>query len=122
MSTQRREQRKFHRVSFEQDVTLRWEGQSCSVKVQDLSLNGARVAFRGPAPPAIGTQVTLYIPLTGRQEITMTARVVHHDRNTLGLERVAIDLDSISHLRRVVANKLSDPGLLARDLAALEQS
>jgi len=41
------------------------------------------------------------------------------DNNTVGIRCESIDLDSISHLRRLVELNLGDPELLNRELSAL---
>ena len=49
----------------------------------------------------------------------MEARVVHVEGRYAGLRCLAIDLDSVTHLRRLVELNLGDPALLERELSAL---
>ena len=52
----------------------------------------------------------------------MTAGIAHVDGNRAGLLCRSIDLDSVTHLRRLIELQLGDPALLERDLAELIQS
>ena len=49
----------------------------------------------------------------------MKARVSHVEWRYAGLRCLAIDLDSVTHLRRFVELNLGNPELLERELSAL---
>ena len=49
----------------------------------------------------------------------MTALVAHVDARQLGLLCTHSDLDSVTHLRRLIELQLGDPSLLERDLGEL---
>ena len=49
----------------------------------------------------------------------MEATVVHHQGQDYGLACREIDLDSVTHLRRLVALNLGDAALLERELTLL---
>jgi hypothetical protein len=51
--------------------------------------------------------------------ITMETRVVHREGDDAGLRCLSIDLDSVTHLRRLVELNLGDPALLDRELSEL---
>ena len=55
--------------------------------------------------------------LKGR--ITMAAQLAHVNGDRAGLLCLGIDLESITHLRRVIELNLGDPALAERDLKAL---
>jgi len=51
--------------------------------------------------------------------ISMNAKVVHIDNNHLGFECENLDIDSSTHLRRLIELNLGDPELLNRELSEL---
>ena len=54
-----------------------------------------------------------------RDQISMETRVAHEQGRYIGLLCLAIDLDSITHLRRLVELNLCDPNLLEREVSVL---
>lgn len=118
------ERRNFTRVLFQ---TSGWLSTDCDnrpvqvqvpVQVQDLSLKGALVSAREPF--AVGTMCQLTVPLTeSHYRITMSMQVAQVQQQNIGLVCCSIDLDSVTHLRRLIELQLGDPALLERDLATL---
>ena len=49
----------------------------------------------------------------------MDVWVAHEENKELGLKCKDIDVDSITHLRRLIELNLGDPDLLERELSAL---
>ncbi|MCH8538340.1 MAG: PilZ domain-containing protein [Alkalimonas sp.] len=113
------EHRRFSRISFPGPARLNTQGQHYDTELLDISLNGALV--RCPAAwPQDSTSVTLHLPLAETEaEIVMTASVVHQNEQQLGLHCEAIDLESISHLKRLVQLNLGNEHLLERELSEL---
>ena len=67
-------------------------------------------------------RMQLDVPLAETEDcISMTAGIAHVDGNRAGLLCRSIDLDSVTHLRRLIELQLGDPALLERDLAELIQ-
>ena len=52
-------------------------------------------------------------------EIRMSITVAHHEKNHYGLSCREIDLDSVTHLRRLVTLNAGDDALLTREIALL---
>ncbi len=76
----------------------------------DISLKGALV----------GRRLRLEVRLADSPlAIRMETEVAHCDEGRLGLHCVAIDLDSMTHLRRLMELNLGDPALLERELFSL---
>lgn len=115
------ERRRFSRISFEAPAALVLGGHRATVSVIDLSLQGALLRVPpGAALPDIGSDCELQLALgDDASAIRMPARVAHHDGRDLGLVCSEIDLDSVTHLRRLIGLNLHDPALLDRDLMAL---
>ena len=114
------ERRHFVRVGFDAPALLTTATDAYSVHVQDLSLKGALLLVPAQASLAAGLQCQLTIPLadTGNH-IAMSAEVAHTQGRHTGLLCRGIDLDSVTHLRRLIELQLGDPALLERDLGEL---
>lgn len=112
--------RKFSRVPFEADACLFLPDGEHPVKVLDLSLKGALIRPVEPIYITVGSVGTLKLPLDGSaSSIRMEIAVIHHLRNHYGLSCRDIDLDSVTHLRRLVALNLGDESLAEREFSAL---
>ncbi len=114
------ERRHFARVGFDAPAQLATAHRRFDVKIIDLSFKGALV--RVPASVALtpGTLCGLSVALaeTGTS-ITMSTEVAHVEGDHLGLLSRGIDIDSMTHLRRLIEFHLGDPALLQRELKAL---
>lgn len=115
------ERRRFHRVNFFVDAWLQDSNGRVACTVQDLSLKGALVLLESlPQPMSFVTPLTLHIGLPDSSDhIHMQVRISRVHDDSLGLECEAIDLDSITHLRRIVELNIGDSSLLERELHAL---
>ena len=112
--------RKFSRISFNTPARLQVAGGEPLVEVIDISLKGALVRPVGDLVLAIGSPAVLNVRLDdGETLIRMVATVVHHEAGRYGLVCTEIDLDSVTHLRRLVELNLGDETLLERELAIL---
>ncbi len=121
--TKRQEQRHFTRVPFDAHAALiahggrRFEG-----RLLDLSLKGALLDRPSGWDTAPGEPCELEIRLGEAAEhalIRMQGRIAHLEETRLGLCCEQIDLESISHLRRLLELNLGDARLLERELAEL---
>lgn len=114
------ERRRFTRISFDANSELTYEGQSWSVHLMDLSFKGALVSCEHPLSCNSGDDVTLSIHLPDSQ-ITLTFPCVlsHQEQQHIGLSFGAIDLDTLTHLRRLVELNIGDSDLLERELEHL---
>ncbi|MFT4243339.1 MAG: PilZ domain-containing protein [Acidovorax sp.] len=114
------ERRHFVRVGFDAPALLTTASAAYSVHVQDLSLKGALLLVPAQASLEPGALCQLTIPLadTGNH-IAMSAAVAHLQGRHAGLLCRGIDLDSVTHLRRLIELQLGDPALLERDLGEL---
>ena len=112
--------RHFSRIHFNTDGKLFFPDGECAVEVIDLSLKGALVQLAAPAPLQAGQRCTLRLSLAANGEgIRMEAEVAHVEGLGIGLRCIEIDLDSITHLRRLVELNLGDDSLLHRELEFL---
>lgn len=111
--------RQFWRAAFEAPVRLTTHAGLVYGRLCDISLRGALV--EGPAgwAPDAGEECLLQIDLAPGQSVSMWARVGHAAAPLFGLRCVSLDLDSATHLRRLLALNAGDAALLERELAAL---
>jgi pSer/pThr/pTyr-binding forkhead associated (FHA) protein len=114
-----KQQRQFSRIPFDVSVTLQTAQQSWETELIDISLHGALIK----APQTFDAdQEQLYqlaIHLEGGPDICMDVMISHHENEELGLRCEDIDVDSITHLRRLIELNLGNPQLLERELSVL---
>ncbi len=114
------ERRHHSRIAFHTPARLVVDDTSIDVVVLDISLKGALIEL--PANKSVGQDATgtLHVTLTEMDDqISMSVRVAHNKGLHAGLLCLAIDIDSVTHLRRLVELNLGDPKLLERELSAL---
>ncbi|SEA62590.1 PilZ domain-containing protein [Alkalimonas amylolytica] len=114
--------RRFHRIPFHGPANLKVAGESYATELLDLSLKGALVS-KPDDFPAHTQFFELHVPLQDSVlNISMQVRVAHQTDAILGLHCEKIDLDSISHLKRLVQLNLGDDQLLERELSELSHA
>ena len=116
------ERRHHSRIAFHSPATLVFPERSLEVVVLDISLKGALIRLPAESTIETGAICLLHVQLneTGiNDRISMETRVAHNEGHYAGLLCLTIDLDSVTHLRRLVELNLGDPELLDRELSAL---
>jgi hypothetical protein len=112
------ERRKFHRISFDAPVAIEQKGLKTVTEVIDISLKG--ILLKNPSLPLNGNQdCTLNIALSDEAHIILTGRIVYQNPKGLGFEYEHIDLESMSHLRRILELNSTSEDLLDREFEAL---
>ncbi len=114
------DRRRFQRVDFFTTAWLCDSNGRQTCQVHDLSLKGALVAVPEGNLASLVTPITLEIHLCESADIVrMEVSVMHEREGVYGLRCERIDVDSLTHLRRLVELNLGDTTLLERDLHAL---
>ena len=114
------ERRCFQRILFDAPVKLDYQSISRTTCLIDISLKGALVKAPEDWQLSIGCRLDLSVALNGADSaIHMQAQVAHIEPGQIGLLCDGIDMQSITHLRRLVELNLGDNALLERDLQAL---
>ena len=115
------QRRHFSRVLFKAKATLNSHLHSHDCEVLDLSLKGALVRVVDTQHWTPELKCTLELELDNDRQviILMQTTIAHREGNILGLKCAGIDLDSITHLRRLVELNVGDESVLQRDLNAL---
>lgn len=117
-----RNRRKYSRISYQSKASLFLPDGEHLVDVLDLSLKGALIHPVGDMFVTVGTNCTLKIRLDDvGTSIRMEATVVHHMLNYYGLACRDIDIDSVTHLRRLVELNLGDETLAEREFSLLSE-
>ncbi len=117
MSSNRRQ---FSRIHFQTEARLYFSGGELDVEILDLSLKGALVKGHPGIFVKVGAPCTIKIRLDEMGTlIRMECTVVHREHGHYGLACREIDLDSVTHLRRLVELNLGDETLLSRELTTL---
>lgn len=118
------EKRHFTRIPFDARYTLSRSGQTDTFhgEVLDISLKGALLHHGDTSALKTGEVFDLTLILDTELELTMVASVVHVEAETVGVHYDAIDVDSITHLRRILELNLGDVELLERELSEMIQS
>ena len=111
--------RHYSRLPFQSSSTLHLPGQekTYSTILLDISLKGALVEEPGDWPGQKNGPCLLKIMVDEQLvQIQMETEIVHSEDGHLGLHCRSIDLDSITHLRRLLELNLGDPNLVEREL------
>lgn len=113
------DRRCFRRIALDATTELRQHEQQWPVTLVDLSLKGLAVKrpehWRGNKDLPFEVDIRL----DPKAHIKMQVRLTHDDHGQLGFVCKEIDLDSISHLRRLIELNLGDQDELERELGAL---
>ncbi len=114
------QRRQFSRIRFHSGASLTVQGRDSACEVLDLSLKGALLATTSPLAAPPGTPCRLSLQLgEGDAVVRMEGEVAHTENAHLGMVCREIDLDSITHLRRLLELNLGDADLLHREFSAL---
>lgn len=120
------ERRHYQRVQFDTQAVLSQQNHSTPVHVVDLSLNGVLVDTFDGGGFDLSQPLQLHLELSDSVVIAMELNCAHHSSVSesdhqlrCGFRCTRIDLDSISHLRRLVELNLGSADALDRDLSQL---
>jgi len=114
------EKRHFTRIAFDARARLLQGESDWPTHLLDISLKGALVELPAGSALKKGDSVSLHLLLSDEEtEIYMEGHVVHQEQNHLGLVCDHIDVDSVSHLRRIVELNTGSETLLEREFNAL---
>lgn len=114
------EKRNFTRIAFDARARLLKGESDWATHLLDISLKGALVELPSGSALKTGDVVSLHLLLSDEEtEINMEGHVVHQEGNHVGLVCDHIDVDSVSHLRRIVELNTGSEALLEREFNAL---
>ncbi|MDW6003145.1 PilZ domain-containing protein [Vibrio mangrovi] len=114
------EKRRFSRIIYRAPALVTQDSIRLATTVQDLSLHGVLLSIDGE--PRLDPEQPIYIefPLPESDiSIQMTANIVSLHDSILRASIAYIDVESISHLKRLVELNVGDDSLLHRELEHL---
>lgn len=118
------QRRRFARIFFNAAARISLNGRSLPCELSDLSFKGALLRVAADERIPMDTNCILELQLDDADtRICMTGAIAHCEavggHNRLGLRCTEIDLDSATHLRRLVELNLGSDTLLQREFSAL---
>ena len=116
------ERRHFARVAFDAEAQLTTTDARLVVKVLDLSFKGALLQLPEGQQLQPGDPCLLNVVLSQMDVgIAMAGEIAHVEpaAGRVGLQCRSIDIESVTHLRRLLEMNLGDARLLERELKAL---
>lgn len=119
MSNAANERRRFHRFAFDAPTEITQNARRWEVELHDVSLKGLLVKRPPDWNGDPNQPFEALLELGGGAQVKMEVVLTRTQDDLLGFVCRHIDLDSISHLRRLVELNLGDESLLERELAAL---
>ncbi len=109
------ERRRRTRVRTAHEALLSADGAEFAVRIQDLSLKGART---GPVPElAAGRECGFSLRLAEDLAISARARIIRSDADGLALDFTSVDQDGFPHLLRLVQLHYGDAEAIERELS-----
>lgn len=117
--TRATERRNFWRAVFHSPVRLSTHDGVAHAQLLDISLKGALLDTGSVWHGKPGEECQLSLELAPGTTIAMWTTVTHVEGPNVGLRCNGIDLDSITHLRRLVELNSGDPAILDREFGSL---
>ncbi len=120
MSAHAPDKRRFQRIEFDAPCELHWQDNFWRTEVLDISMKGVLVRRPDGWSAPLGQPCEVVIHLDDHSTaIVMAVELKHVDEARLGFSCQYIDLESATHLKRLVELNLGDPALLQREFARL---
>ncbi len=113
------ERRKFSRILFDAHVELAQGEFHWRASLLDISLKGLLLQQKLPLEVNHDQPILVKILLSDSTCIAMSVMLAHQHHNQTGLMCTSIDIDSVSHLRRLIELNLGDASAAERELTEL---
>lgn len=115
-----KERRQFTRFPFEGSIEFCHDGINYQAKLIDISLKGALFELKQNWDIGKIENQVFKLQINEKSfELNFTGDIVHIEEKRIGVSIDHIDLESASHLKRLVELNLGDSLLLARELKAM---
>lgn len=113
------ERRHFTRIPFDADVVLSQADHHWQAQLVDISLHGVLVSRPGDWRGESGEEFLIELPLGEDSGIKVSGRIAHVESDQIGLSFENMELESASHLKRLLLFNLGDQALLDREIQEL---
>lgn len=113
------DKRKFQRVPFQCHSQIKLASRTCPAELLDISMKGALFLIRDLCAVEMGQTCLLDIRLVNSDiHLQFEARLVHREGEHFGFVFISEDIDTFTHLRRLLELNLGDSELVDRELGA----
>jgi len=119
LMTDHDERRRFQRIDFDAPTELRQGDRRWPVKLLDVSLKGLLVRRPEPWDADLTQDFDAIIHLDCDVRVQMQVELRHEEDTRLGFICLYIDVESMSHLHRLVELNLADSTEMMRELREL---
>lgn len=114
------ERRRFQRIAFDAPTELRQGERRWPVTLLDVSLKGLLIKRPEPWEADLSQDFEAIIHLNDKvTKVTMQVELRHEEPTRLGFICLYIDVDSMSHLHRLVELNVGDSTEMMRELREL---
>lgn len=114
------DKRKFTRIVFTTPASLEVDGRLIPVKLIDLSLKGALLEISSNTGITTGLRCNLAFTLGNVEpSIEFDGEIAHVEPTTIGITCTKMELESASHLKRLIELNVGSEELLHRNLESL---
>jgi hypothetical protein len=112
--------RNFSRVNFAANAQIELKYSVIEAELLDISLKGALMRPNTQPPVEKGTDCALKIFLHSSDVVlTFKAELVHIQQTDLGFKFLDVDIDTMTHLRRLIDLNIGDQDKITRELSFL---
>ncbi|MDV5862841.1 PilZ domain-containing protein [Pseudomonas mendocina] len=122
MSESANERRRFQRIAFDATTVIAQGERQWPAALHDISLKGLLIGTPRDWNGDPNQPFEALIELGDEAKVKMEVMLTRTQPQSLGFVCRHIDLESISHLRRLIELNLGDEQLLERELAALGEA
>ena len=120
MTSSQDDRRSFQRIAFDAPTELRQGERRWPVKLLDLSLKGLLIERPDPWNADLTQDFEAIIHLNDKKtQVLMQVELRHEEPSRLGFICLHIDIDSMTHLHRLVELNVGDSTEMMRELREL---
>ena len=114
------DQRHYQRIGFVATTQVEIDTTCYEATLADISLKGALVAFPATVKPEVGKTCHLRIELgNGEAVLAFEGEIAHAHGELAGIRFSRYNLETITHLRRLLELNSADPDRVLSELFAL---
>lgn len=113
------DRRRFTRIHFDAECEVRTARATCIMQLEDVSMRGVLLQTSSETGLTLGDEVEINIYLANDVLIRIRAELRHIDAQRYGFFAREMDLESASHLRRLLELNLGEEALIERELEHL---
>jgi len=113
------DKRHFKRIAFTADIDVEYNGKNYTAELLDLSLKGILIKPEEKMPVQNNDLVLIKITLPMTDIIlSFKSELVHRYNNNLGLKFICVDIDTITHLKRLMELNTGDAEKISEEMSA----